>query len=500
MMRRFSICFFILFSYMHAHAIEAVVSHTVFYIHNPAANGQLQPNVETSWQINPRTLHYITTPEKAIIARVKTDIVFTNDAGTVKEDHFIFETVPRHTITELNTHSIIDLRHYFVVSGTIRMKFTLTDLQDTTHHFVYQDSFIVAPVTTAPFYSELQLLDTTLPSPAQTIFLKNGQQQVPASTNFLDEKKSQLHYYAELYNANNIPKADLPLMQTIIVAKKENEVYSNEFMQKDTIVVGDPSVISGNFDISTLPSGNYYLCAKLENNAKAIIGSGTLFFQRLNTHPAEPKHDTSKKVAAVTDTGMESVNVLNLNKTFLAKYSLSDIRAILKMLLPVSNPIETKTINNFLKKPDEMYMRYYIYNYFSNINKKDPAAAWKAYKEKVLEVNRLFTRGAAGYETDRGFIYLRYGEPTEIVTVENEQGTLPYEIWQYNTLTEMSHKDVANAVFLFYKRNEMTSDYKLLHSTVTGEIQNSSWRSYLYMGGQGGNNGNSRAEQYIGNR
>jgi len=212
---------------------------------------------------------------------------------------------------------------------------------------------------------------------------------------------------------------------------------------------------------------------------------------------------TKKAVAAaaVADTGMESVTVLNLSKTFLAKYDLAHIRAILKMLLPYSDALATNTINGFLKKPDEMYMRYYIYNFFANINKKQPSQAWKDFSVKITEVNKLYnTHNTPGYETDRGIIYLRYGPPSDVITVENEPGTQPYEIWQYNTLTEMIHKDIPDAYFLFYQPNQMMHDYKLLHSTVDGEIQNKNWRGSLYTSDGSGDHSNTRAEQYIGDK
>ena len=167
------------------------------------------------------------------------------------------------------------------------------------------------------------------------------------------------------------------------------------------------------------------------------------------------------------------------------------------MLLPFSDADATNTINGFLKKPDDMYMRYFVYNYFAAINKDNPGKAWKEFSEKIVEVNKLFsTHGTRGYNTDRGFIYLRYGPPTEVITVESEQGSLPYEIWQYNTIMQINHRAMANGVFLFYRPNEV-DDFKLLHATVVGEIQNEGWRNYLYTNGGGGNNGNSRAEQYL---
>jgi hypothetical protein len=45
----------------------------------------------------------------------------------------------------------------------------------------------------------------------------------------------------------------------------------------------------------------------------------------------------------------------------------------------------------------------------------------------------------------------------------------------------------------------MANDFKLLHSTVNGEIRNKSWRQSLYPAGVSTNPENSRAEQYFGN-
>ena len=493
------ICFLILFSCLRATAIEAVVSHTVFYVNDPAQNNQLKPNLETYWQVNPRSVHYTTTPQKNIIARIKTDIAFTNDAGIIKEDHFILQTVPC-TINELNTRSIIELRRYCVGNGLIKMKITLTDQADTTNKFSYTDSFTISPPTDVAFFSGLQMIDTVIESSTKSTFSKNGHQQIPACSNFFDDSKKTLHYYAELYETDQVSKGDYPLIQKVSISKKPNDTYYGNFIKKDTITPGKISLASGSFSLATLPSGNYYLNISLENNTHKTITSGNLFFQVMNLHPAE--EEIVKKVSdPANDTVIENVTVLDLDKTFLHKYKIGEVLAMLKMLLPVSDPMETQNINNFLKKPDDMYMRYYIYNHFKAIDQKDPGKAWKDYSEKVIEVNKRFSEhGTKGYSTERGFMYLRYGEPTEIITIENESGTLPYEIWQYNTLTQMNHKDITDAIFLFYKRDDLLSDYQLLHSNVSGETQNKAWRSFLYVSGQGGNNANSRAEQYIGNK
>ncbi len=483
----------------HSMAVEAVFSHKVFYSSHDTKS-KLAPAIEVYWQINPKSLHYITTPEKTIIAHIKTDIIFYNENSPVKEDHYILETVPRSNVTDLMNHSILELKKYALPPGFFKIKLILTDLADSTHPLTINDSLTIPEVLQKPFFSDLQLLDTIVESPGRTPFLKNGRQQVPAFVDFMDDDKRTLHYYTELYNLSKILSTDLPLIQKIAISRYAETNDMREFLKTDTVKAGDTKTIDGSFNIASLQSGNYYLRITVENNSRLIIASQTLFFQRLNKHPVEIAPDTAKN-KPVSDTGLENVSVLNLKKTFVAKYSLGEIRGILKMLLPFSDALATQTIQGFLKKPDEVYMRYFVYNYFANINRKDPGKAFKEFSDRIIEVNKLFnTNSTRGYETERGFIYLRYGAPTEIITVENESGNHPYEIWQYNLLTQTNRKEITNALFLFYKPNEITSEYKLLHSTVTGESQNMDWRNYLYSASNGTSNSDSRAEQYFGNR
>jgi GWxTD domain-containing protein len=490
----------LLFCAQQAFAIEAVVSHTVFYNQNPAQSGKYGPAVEIYWQINPNTLHYTSNADKTMSGKIKAEITLSNNSGIIKYDLHYIKTLPIKSVNEILDQSIMDLRRFEIPAGFVKVKLLITDGNDSINRFSFTDSFTIAPKPEAYFYSGLQLLDTAYHDNTETAFLKNGNQHIPFCTNFLDDNRRMIYYYGELYGAGKIAASEYPLIQKIAISKNENEGSFADLIHTDTIREQEPvTALSGKFHLGLLPSGNYYLHVELENQSHDVIASESLFFQRLNKHPLIP--DSFKKNTTKNDTGFESVTVLNLKKTFVAKYTLAQIRAILKMLRPISDQVGVRTIDGFLKKPDDLYMRYYIYNYFLNINKVDPTRAWKDFSARITEINKLFNSGnTPGYETERGYIYMRYGAPTDIITVENEQGALPYEVWQYNTLTLLSKKDVPNAVFLFYKPNQMTSDYRLLHSTVENEIQNLSWRATLYTNAQGGDNSNSRAEQYLGNR
>ena len=492
--------FFCLFISARVGALEAVLSHSIFYLSDPINPAGLNPYMEAYWQVNPKTVHFSTNADKGIIARIQVDVLITNDTGKIiKEDQYIYQTRPCHTVDELTVLNILELKRYLITPGLMKMSLRLTDLNDTANHFRATDTFRVSRLPNTSFYGSIELIDTFYESDVRSPFRKHGNQYIPLCEAFFDSYKGSISYYTELYQLNKIDKADFPVIQSVFVSKKESATPQGSLLRKDTITSPDYSFCSGTFDIKKLPSGNYYLNVLLSTRDNRTLASNSIFFQRLNTYK-NTEEIKAQKMAL--DTGLEQINVVDLNKTFIAKYTLPQVIAILKMLRPVSDAIGASDIDAFLKKPDDMYMRYFIYNYFKAIDPQKPEKAWKEYSEKVTEVNKLFTgHGTPGYETERGYMYLRYGPPSEMVTQLHEKGALPYEIWQYNMLKERQGKLISNGVILFYKQYETDFDFKVLHTNISGELHNMGWRSFLYNSAdQNTDNSNNLVEQYIGNK
>ena len=478
--------------------IDASAAFTVNY--KKTATGAFVPEPLLYWQVKPSSLHFVTTGNATVTARMLTDIIFADDEGILQEDHFILETPPR-TVDALSSLHILEQRKYSIdnqIQGRVKIFLVITDLNDTASRYRYTDSFEVTDSKQLPFLGGIKLL--AAPDSATGT-------QLPLCSNFFDDSKRMFYSSVELYNTSNIEAGRYPLSLHTRISKKLNEGFLPGFAKADTFQLNKvPTVYNSKLPIGALTSGNYYINVHLLDKDGVSITGQSLFFQRMNTHPDKLEiaaNTTMKEV--MKDTGIEKVTVINLDNTFLAKYTIPQLRSILKMLLPVSDGMQTNTINNFLKKPNEMYMKYFVYNYFKDINPANPEKAWKEYADVVKEVNRKFSAsGNAGFETDRGFIYLRYGKPTDIITVSGESGSLPYEIWQYNVLTQFGNKkELSNMLFLFYKQSQNMADYRLLHSTVPGEVNNFGWRNYLFISNGASAAGfsmNSRAEELIGSR
>lgn len=467
-------------------AIEAVVAHSLFYKDD---GKKLKPYIEVYWQIAPNSLHFTEPVKGNIVAKVRTDISFTDEYGILmKEDHYIMQTADASTIELARAQNILELQRYDLTPGKYKIKVQLTELIDTNSNYSFTDTFTISPRNEKPAFSTLQLLDTAFASNIESMFNKNGRIQLPLCANFADENRKTLFYYAELYFPKATMQQGVEYTITTSISKKPFESTLYQLQHTDTVKKDGTTPVAGKFRIDVLPTGNYYMNISMKADGTTQC-SRTLFFQRVNPKPVKLNIDTSKK-----GTEFQDMQVVDLSTTFVDKYTLPQVRAILKMLYPIATPIEKQSIEAFLDRPDFTYMRYFIYNFWKSRNPANPKEGWEEYSQKVKEVNKQFSvSGVPGYETERGLIYLKYGKPDEMVEVQNEQGVQPYEIWTYNVLPQQS----SGGMMMFYRPGFMIGDYRMLHSNIKGEIRNTNWRSVLYQTGTANKAMNSRAEQYF---
>ncbi len=487
MIRRTGLCIlFSLLGYV-SFGINALPAYKLFYA--PNEKGDYTPYLEIYWQVDPNTVNYSLNDNGHYQAGIITTLRIDHSDSIKNSKKYLLETTPAADLKAAQLQNIIDLNRQAVGFGWVYIDLQLTESKYPNKSFSYKDSVLVQPPDSAVFYSVLQLIDTSYKDSSTTsIFQKNGRMQIPLSANFLDDHRKMLHYYAELYGTGSISKERLPLVQDISISKKEYDHTVFQLERHDTITAATVVPFLGKFKIDALPSGNYYLNFILTDNAGQKLAKQSLFFQRSNINPTVIK-DTSADSNKVV---FEDVTVFEVSETFVGKYSPSQLKAILKMLLPIASVNERDNINSFLKRPEETYMRYFIYNFWKNKYPLEPEKGWNDFVKKVKEVNKLFgSKAKPGYETERGFMYIKYGKPEQRYVVSNEEGAVPYEVWVYNAPGNQG----SPGAFLFYNPGFMINDYRLLHSTVRGELRNTNWRSQLYKNGAPTNNLNSRAEQ-----
>jgi GWxTD domain-containing protein len=273
----------------------------------------------------------------------------------------------------------------------------------------------------------------------------------------------KLSFYAEIYQAEKIFGVNSKYLLSYFIRGFENERTVPEFAKVRKETAKPVSIILHEFDIRTLPSGNYVLVIEVRNQTNELVAGSSLFFQRSN-----PELQLSAADLAA----------LNIQHTFVEQLTNKDSLAeYIRSLMPISSEIEKAFAKNQLRSTDLITMQQYFLNFWL---KRDPTVQ-ELYRTPIKK----------GYETDRGRTHLRYGPPNTIADqsfqasdsgmhIDNDgsdgsEGTVPYQIWHYYELTNNQR----NIKFVFSNPDLATNDYIMIHSNAEGEVNNPNWQSEL---------------------
>ena len=284
------------------------------------------------------------------------------------------------------------------------------------------------------------------------LFYKNTMEIYPNPSLIYGKMLPRLYYYVELYNLNNKNAGpnDKILVQAVI-ADADGKVR----LQKDYVRSHDyeSTVERGAFNVSNLETGLYTLIfAATDSVNKSSV------YRRRNFYVHNPD-----VVLAQTDEGPDGflqsefrdIPESTLDEMFdQASYIASNSE---KSVYKVLNSVESK--------------REFLYRFWRSQNKIRPG--WKdEYYERVEYANEQWSSPSRkGWQTDRGRVYILYGEPDQYERRPVGSSENPYEIWYYNNIE-------GGVEFDFI---DMTGfgDYRLVNSTKRGELNDPNWRNYI---------------------
>jgi len=122
--------------------------------------------------------------------------------------------------------------------------------------------------------------------------------------------------------------------------------------------------------------------------------------------------------------------------------------------------------------------RLYLFTYWAQQNPVRPYDAYLEYMAVAQAIDEEFDSGFGyGFETDRGYVYMKYGQPSDIVSDSNDPSAPPYEVWSYNEFP-MTNQGLVK--FIFYNPSLSPGNYIMLHSTARGEVNNPGWLREMY--------------------
>lgn len=422
-----------------------------YYTFNTPEN---EPYIETHISVLGNSVQYVKTTTNNYQGSIGITIIIKQGEKVYKAEKFnLLSPEIKDTISFNN---FLDQKRFKLPNGKYTLQLVILDNNNSANKDVVNQDFEINFPSNAISVSDIIFLESYTKAKTQNQFIRNGFEMIPFVNNFLPTNVNKLTYYAEIYNTQKIAP-DESFLLSYYIQNAEGLNKLNSFIQQKKILSKDVIILLNEFDISLLPSGNFYLVIEVKNRNNEIIASKSNYFQRSNK-------SLGGDISAIAGIAYDN--------SFVAKYNKEQLVENIKCLAPITNQNERDYTKTLLANNDEIQMRQYLIYFWEKRNPGESAKKWEEYEQQVKIVNEKYSSAyAKGYDTDRGIIFLRYGPPNNIRQNDYDNRAYPYEIWQYYKV-----KTFSNRKFVFFSPDNIRNEMVLLHSNLAGERNDPQWK------------------------
>jgi GWxTD domain-containing protein len=286
----------------------------------------------------------------------------------------------------------------------------------------------------------------------KSIFYKNTYEVMPNPNVVFGVTQPVLFFYTELYNlqSDSLKSSVLKMNQMVYNSRGKVMKAKEKLVSRSS----DSQVEVGSFVLTNYPTDTYTLAIAVIDS---IGNQGVSTAKRFFVYNPNVQQTDSIEVAATS--------VISSTFGSMSEDELDDIFDKSKY---IAVPAE---IEKYEKLSNETGKREFMFEFWKNRDNNPSAPdneAFRLYFQNVdLSNSRYSGLGKAGWKTDRGRVFLLYGEPSEIERYPNQLETRPYEIWSYN--------GIEGGVYFVFADLTGFSDYTLIQSTKRGEIRDDNW-------------------------
>lgn len=451
MKRIFQLVTFFMLCSVSSQGLDASISFATF-------KSPQQNYIEVYLYVVGKTVEYVPTTDTTLLqAGVEVVIIFKQKDEIIKFDKYNLNSPISSRMEDF-----VDLKRFALENGDYQIEVSVQDKNDLENVVRYQGNVKIDYPSnpTQLEQSDIQLLASVDPSTEEHILVKNGFFLEPLPHNFYNRNATQLIFYNEIYDT------DSKIKDAFQVTYGIEEIINNK---RSTILIGHKkrqpkpiNVLILKMDISKLKSGNYTLFVEIRNRAKELLSRKTIEFVRSNPFLDQPE---------------ETVKTLDMNDEFVGPLTQQELRYSLKAIAPLVPKYEVERLNSVIENKDSTVQQRFLFNFWVSQNPNQPQVTYKAFMEVAKAIDRQFDSGFGyGFESDRGYTYIRYGRPDDRIIVNNDPSAPPYEVWIYNDFPMTKQ---VNVRFLFYSPG-LGTDFRILHSTARGELSNPQWQLELY--------------------
>ena len=363
----------------------------------------------------------------------------------------------RHPVesNEIVSQSLVGVVSFILPKGTLKCVVRGTDLNKENNFRSIVEFIRVKPlINSSAAISDIQLASKMIQGSdnKNSIFYKNTFEVIPIPNLVFGGNQAALFFYSEIYNIKDpaLKSDTLKLNEIIFNSRGKIVREKNKMITRNN----DTRVEVGSFIIAQLPTDTYTLAISLIDTANDIgVTSSKKFFVY------------NPDVIATDSATYQAKPVLSSTFGTMSEEELDDIFDKSKYIA------SSQEIDKYKKLSGVEGKREFLFNFW---NGRDQDLSTKEneyfydYLQRVESANSRFSSmQKAGWKTDRGRVYIIYGEPSEIERYPNQIESRPYEIWYYN--------EIEGGVYFVFADISGFSEYILVHSTKRGELRDDNW-------------------------
>ena len=413
---------------------------------------------EVFYSIPDSSLNYLPAPDGGYMGEVYIRV----DIGTKAKRELAFHWIVEHRSESANPAYMTDLngiKSFLLPPGAYEAAITIKDLR------VPEDSTIVkVPMQVPAFddnriYLSTPILANTIESIKaddttrfKSVYRHSSFYVIPSASQILSGTRPQLKTYIEVYNSARFLGAGFSARYRILASDGTEKMrVINQHAAK-----GNAQVLTQSLPVDTLPSGMYYVNIGILDSENQLQTETAKRFYLVN-----PERPPEQERFATVDERFETSEF--------ATMSAGELDRTWQQFRVLASPNEVAVWERLTE--DRAKSRFLFQQW--DIRDEDRGTkineAWEDFKERIEYANTYFgsLRYKEGWQTSRGRVLLKYGQPDDIRRHYSDPETRPYEIWTYTQIQ-------GGVTFVFVDMSN-ASNFALVHSTALEENVEEDW-------------------------
>jgi len=382
-------------------------------------------------------------------AAYRVTVVVRDSTGMALTEQSWVQRVPAQMLT-IHGASAVEQLSFAVPAGRYRVDFAVTD---SASGRVTRASTGVTGFSERPLASDL-LISTEIRSASDSgaveapgEFRRGGFFIAAQPSPSLTPTQSRLYYYLELYPGRVV---DASLLARVRTAEGRQIIAT----PAQPVTVSGASVAANGLDLTGLPPGAYVLDVEFALPDTTVTRSGPFTMGGFDTE------------AAISSALGRSADVF-------ASLTEDQLDTLYRPLIYLMESGERGIYEGLSVDGKRNYLRQFW-------ARRDPSADTPGnefqdqFYRLIARANERYREGGAaevpGWRTDRGRIFVKYGEPDELLRRPQSGSTKPYEAWKY-TRGRMRK-------FVFYDETGL-GNYALIWTNEPTEPSRANWMDLL---------------------